>query len=255
MVSDEEYDGEVYKSAYTRAVEALEETLEPGWGELATRWFAYDRLALVRTKGFLEVGGWDTMIPFYMTDCDMHERLWMRGLKIENAEAGKVWDVKDSLEDLGMLYQRGEVEAEGEGEKKEERRWLGEKRKGKAPEKNSPAYKELLKKLDDLQNAKAAGNRNTWQASQKGGQGEPFYRDSDGFEHALWMWMDFGRNIFAEKWGRGPCDIRDAGLKEGDEWRVLPKWEKEEVQRQYWKEREREAKEKERKDKEEKKER
>ncbi|KAL9638815.1 MAG: hypothetical protein Q9164_001319 [Protoblastenia rupestris] len=253
VVSDEEFEGQPYKSLYMRAVDALEETLEPSWGPLATLWFAYDRLALVRTKAFVEVGGWDTMIPFYMTDCDMHERLWMREFRIENAQAGKVWDVAGTLDDLGMLYQRGD------GGKKERRGLEGgmegkvlDKRKEAEVQRNSPAYKDLLVKLDELQTAKAENKagRNTWQASQKGGQGDPFYRDSDGFEKGLWMWMDFGRSVFTEKWGRGQCDIRDAGLKDGDEWRVIADWEKEEVQRKYWKDKGREAKEREKEAKE-----
>ncbi|KAL9127966.1 MAG: hypothetical protein Q9217_003257 [Psora testacea] len=248
VVSDEEYEGPPYKSLYTRAVEALEETLDPSWGPLATLWFAYDRLALVRTKAFMDVGGWDTMIPFYMTDCDMHERLWMKDFRIEDAQVGKVWDVAESLDDLGILYQRGEVE------KKERREFLDsieadalDKRKEAEVQKNSPAYKELLVKLDQLQAAKSGnqGGRNTWQARQKGGQGEPFYRDSDGFEKAVSMWMEFGRTVFAEKWGRGPCDIRAAGLKDGDEWKVVADWEQKGVQWKYWKEREREKKRKE----------
>ena len=246
VVSDEEYVGQPYKSLYIRAVEAMEKTLEPSWGPLATLWYAYDRLALVRTQAFVDVGGWDTMIPFYMTDCDMHERLWMKGFKIENEEAGKVWDIAASLDDLEMLYRRGEVgrkEREGAGDALERREL--DKRKEAEVQKNSPAYHELLAKLDELQTAKAEnkGGRNTWQARQKGGQGEPFYRDSDGFEKGVSLWMDFGRDVFAEKWGRGPCDIRDAGLKDGDEWRVVYDWEKEEVQRKYWKDKEREAKE------------
>ena len=264
---------EGYKSLYLRAISALEETLDPGWGDLATRWFAYDRLALVKTKTFVDVGGWDTMIPFYMTDCDMHERLWMRGYRIEDAQAGRVWDVAGTLEDLGVLYLRGEIskedekkeKEEGDGEKKKEEKrdlvpnlneYLPNRSKNPKPSRNSPAYKDLIAKLDDLQHKKNdnAAGRNTWQASQKGGQGEPFYRDSDGFERGVWMWMDFGRKVFEEKWGRGPCDIRDAGLKEEDQWHVVLDWEKEEVQRQYWRDKEREAKEKEKEEEKKKKE-
>ena len=38
---------------------------------------------------FVDAEGCDTMIPFYMMDCDMHARLWMRGLTIKGAFAGK----------------------------------------------------------------------------------------------------------------------------------------------------------------------
>ncbi|KAL9099432.1 MAG: hypothetical protein Q9163_005068 [Psora crenata] len=245
-VSDEEYEAQPYKSLYTRAVEEFEKTLDPAWGQLATLWFAYDRLALVRTQAFVDVGGWDTMIPFYMTDCDMHERLWMKEFRLEAVTAGKVWDVAESLDDLHMLYQRGEVggKQRREVEVATQEQVLDKREDGQV-QKNSPAYKELLVKLEELQNAKSGNEegRNTWQARQKGGQGEPFYRDPDGFEKALRMWMDFGRDVFAEKWGRRPCNIRDAGLKDGDEWRVVADWENEDVQRKYWKDKEREAKE------------
>lgn len=76
-----------------------------------------------------------------------------------------------------------------------------------------------------------------------GGQGEPFYRDPEGFEKGILMWMDFGRDMFAEKWGRGPCDLREAGLEEQDAWRVVKDWEKPNVQKQYRLDRKKEAKE------------
>ena len=242
MVSDEEWEAESsehektesqYKSAYVRAVEVLRESMDPSYGPtgpLATRWFSYDRLALVRTQAFLDVGGWDTLIPFYMTDCDMHERLWMNNMTIEGAEAGKVWDVDTALDDLEILYHRGPLE-ESSKEK---------------PSKNSPRYQDILRKLDDMQKAKGSreGGRNTWQASQKGGQGEPFYRDSDGFEQGIRMTMEFGRSVFEEKWGRGPCNLRDVGMVDSDAWRVVKDWEKPEVQRQAKKDVERELKEK-----------
>ena len=234
IVSDEEHPDEPYKSAYTRALEAMEETLKENWGPLACLWYHYDRLALVRTQAFLDIGGWDTLIPFYATDCDMHERLWMKDFKIEQAEAGKIWDVGATLDDLESLYTRGEIKSTGKASL--------EKRK-ESPQKNSPAYKDLLEKLDVLQRGKNddQGKRLSWQGTQKGGQGEPFYRDPDGFTQGVQMWMDFGRGVFHEKWGRGDCDIRAAGLKYDDQWRVVKDWENEDVQRQYWKDKERES--------------
>lgn len=79
--------------------------------------------------------------------------------------------------------------------------------------------------------------------SFRGGQGEPFYRDPEGFEKGILMWMDFGRDVFREKWGRGPCDLREAGLVEGDAWRVVKDWENADVQKQFRLDREKEAKE------------
>ena len=163
------------------------------------------------------------MIPFYMTDCNMHERLWMRDFRIENAEARKVWDVSSSLEDLEILYQRGDGPKMAKGQE------IPAPASPPPPaaadsgvQRNSPAYQDLLRKLDEMQHAKFIdkGGRNTWQARQRGGQGEPFYRDAEGFERAVLMWMEFGQDVFAEKWGRGPCDLRDAGMVEGDAWGV-----------------------------------
>ena len=79
--------------------------------------------------------------------------------------------------------------------------------------------------------------------SYRGGQGEPFYRNPEGFEKGIWMWMDFGRDVFTEKWGRGPCDLREAGLVEEDAWRVVKDWENPDVQKQFRLDREEEAKE------------
>ena len=236
-VSEEEYKGEPYKSIYVRAVDVMRETMAPEYGLLAARWFAYDRLSLVRTQAFIDVGGWDTQIPFYMTDCDMHERLWMRDFKIENAKVGLIYDVSSSLDDLEILYRRKPTD--NKDTKAEVSR-------------NSDTYKELLKKLDDMQNQKGAdkGGRNTWQARQRGGKGEPFYRDSEGFERGVLMTMDFGRKVFEEKWGRGPCNIREAGLKEEDAWRVVWEWEKPEVQQKAKEDAENARKEKEKAEKE-----
>ena len=77
----------------------------------------------------------------------------------------------------------------------------------------------------------------------RGGQGEPFYRDPEGFEKGIWMWMNFGRDVFTEKWGRGPCDLREAGLVEGDAWKVVKDWENPDVRKQFRLDREKEVQE------------
>ena len=61
-----------YKSLYMKAVDILRQIKDDD--KVAMRWFSYDRLELVRTQSLVDVGGWDTFIPFYMVDCDMHER-------------------------------------------------------------------------------------------------------------------------------------------------------------------------------------
>ena len=57
------------------------------------------------------------------------------------------------------------------------------------------------------------------------------------------MWIDFGRDVYTEKWGRGPCDLRDAGLGEQDAWRLVKDWEKPEVRKKFKLDREKAAKE------------
>lgn len=176
-VSDEEYEeeGQGYKSLYRRAVTVMKETMQPGYGPLAARWFAYDRLSLVRTKAFVDVGGWDTLIPFYMTDCDMHERLWMKKFIIEDAKAGLIYDVASSVDDLEMFYRRGARKA-----KREENLELPPAEPPppviKPDGRNSPEYRDLLKRLDEMQRSKNEdkAGRNTWQSAQQGAKASHF---------------------------------------------------------------------------------
>ncbi|KAL9598249.1 MAG: hypothetical protein Q9219_004608 [cf. Caloplaca sp. 3 TL-2023] len=242
-VSDEEYEGHPFESLYLRAVAVLRETMRPGYGPLAARWFAYDRLTLVRTKAYVDVGGWDPLIPFYMTDCDMHERLWMRNFTIEDAKAGLVYDVASAVDDLDMFYRRTPQKRERDDLPLPSSEPASSAIR--ADGRDSPQYHELLNKLDEMQRAKSEdkAGRNTWQSAQQGGQGEPFYRDGAGFEQGIVMTMDLGRKVFEEKWGRGECNIRAVGLGEGDAWRLVPEWEKVEVQQKARDDREKEMKE------------
>ena len=69
-----------------------------------------------------------------------------------------------------------------------------------------------------MQHSKATSKagRNTWQARQSGGHGEPFYRDAAGFETGILMTIEHGRAVFREKWGHRDCDICQVGLRAGD---------------------------------------
>ncbi|KAI9838283.1 MAG: hypothetical protein M1819_005551 [Sarea resinae] len=227
-----------YKSLYLRAVDTLRQTLAPGYarkddreGRWAIRFFAYDRLALVNAAAFAEVGGWDTMIPFYGTDCDMHERLSMAGFKQENANAGFVYDMASTLPDLEVLYRQRPKEYTPHSENKDEKTdaelerqpghngWVEDTL-------NSSEWWRLKSQLDTMQEEKnhQAGGRNSWQSKQAGGQGEPYYRDPDGFQQGIWMTIDFGRGVLDEKWGHKGCDLRGVGLSLGDAWRVEHDW-------------------------------
>ena len=201
-VSDESK--EDFKSLYMRALEQYRESFSSDYirdHKWAVRWFSYDRLSLVNTAAYADVGGWDTFIGYYLTDCDMHERLYMAGYETPTGWAGGIWDVGSSLDDLLILYRR-------DGDK--------------AAEKNDDSYRELFGKLDAMQRDKneRKEGRNFWQGRQQGGQHEPFYRDHAGFEEAIQTAISQGREMYANKWGHRNCDLRGSGLKPEDAWRV-----------------------------------
>ena len=56
------------------------------------------------------------------------------------------------------------------------------------------------------------------------------------------MFIDFGRDVYTEKWGRGQCDLREAGLGEQDAWRLVKDWENPAVQKKFMRDRKKEAK-------------
>jgi len=104
------YHDPAYKSLYALCLTALRDARASG-KKWATRFFAYDHLALVNPAAFEDVGGWDTLIPYYLTDCDMHSRLTMKGWGMEDAKAGIITDVASALGDLRVLYRVEGVEA------------------------------------------------------------------------------------------------------------------------------------------------
>ncbi|RDL40792.1 uncharacterized protein BP5553_00771 [Venustampulla echinocandica] len=270
-----------WKSLYENCIDTLRRALalpadsETGsparWG---MRFFSYDRLALVNVAAFVDIGAWDTMIPFYMTDCDMHWRLEVSGYSIIEDPVGMIYDVASSLDDLLVLYRKVEANPSGgevpgvsftdpnEVEKKLEEMEQSENEleaelnnrslavrsvqpRDEASTNNSastsvvtawqednpfpspsPLFLNLLHTLDSMVASKhsSKGGRNTWQGRAKGGEGDPFYRDSAGFENAILMTIEHGRRVFAEKWGHRDCDLADVGLKPDDAWLVEHDW-------------------------------
>lgn len=252
-----------FSSLYMNCVNVLRKAMDPASDpKWALRFFAYDHLALVNVKSYLDVGGWDTLIPFYLTDCDMHSRLTMNGWNQEAAEAGHIYDVASSLDDLIVLYRKQDtVEAsfvdpnvvEEELKKQaEELENQGKEKINRAKKEESPAhdanqssppspaipsqwkddaisserYHHLTATCDAMRGSKASSSRgrNTWQGRQVGGQGEPFYRDSEGFEIGIQMTIEHGRAVYREKWGHRDCDLIDVGLRPEDAWRVEHDW-------------------------------
>jgi hypothetical protein len=259
-----------YKSIYKLAVDAMRNATsdapdinsdepEKPW---AIRFFGYDRLALVNRAAFEAVGGWDTLIPYYLTDCDMHDRLKMNGYEYnwpEDVHAGYVFDTGTSLDDLLVLYRlegtadasfsidkgvQDEVDRDKdvlihfeedndlEEERKEKRNprkrsWFGdEEPEWQYDTPGSAKFQSLQQTAQNMSDYKnERKNRNFWQAKQAGGKGEPYYRDPWGFEKAVQMTMQLGRDVYAEKWGHLDCGLQGTGLQAGDEWRVEHDWE------------------------------
>ncbi|KAF2147640.1 hypothetical protein K461DRAFT_272343 [Myriangium duriaei CBS 260.36] len=207
-----------HKSLYLRAVDTLRTYTSPEPPPERARWgalfFAYDRLALVNVKSYIDVSGWDTQIPYYMTDCDMHSRLSMAGWHTEDIRIGLIYDIAHPLPDLSVLYRLSPASD------------MQTSNTDARPGDNS--YKDLVAKLDELQRHKneQAGGRNTWQGEQRGGVGEPYWRDPRGFEEGLHLTIEFGRRVFAEKWGHRDCNLEAVGLSLDDQWKVEKDWER-----------------------------
>lgn len=107
-------DKEPFKSLYMAAVDVIRETQKPDYlrdenghkQEWGIQFFAYDWLSLVNVETFAKLGGWDTMVGYYGTDCDMYSRLSMNGYAQPTQDAGMVYDVTTSLDELEVLYRR-----------------------------------------------------------------------------------------------------------------------------------------------------
>lgn len=242
---------ENYKSLYERCLHSLQQALDgPYEKKWSLRFFAYDHLALVNRKAYEDVGGWDTWIPYYMSDCDMHTRLDMKGWKGEDAQAGIVTDTSTVLKDLRALYRVPGIEIDfldpnpppppppptKEDEKDNIRRqrqdlW-GEKTQNNVSNRTDvlvqpdPAYYKRLRDVSDRMFHYKHGERgrNTWHEGQRGGQGEPFYYPARGIQMGFDIMVEAGRTVFGEKWGHRGCDIGDRGLKFEDQWNIEKDW-------------------------------
>ncbi|KAE9574193.1 hypothetical protein CGCF415_v006543 [Colletotrichum fructicola] len=265
-----------YRTIYENCLRDLNTTLErkEKW---AFRWYQYDHLTLVNRAAMDAIGGWDSLIPYYATDCDMNARLTMDGWTMKHRRVGIVNDVSTHLRDLGVLFRvpgakaewvdpnppnpadvKKEQEAKAKKAAEEKKKAEEEKKKKEEGEKKKKVEEQMKAasrdnaaskpQADDLEaeagareyfrsvvavvlemtNYKYRGgndhNRNSWQKSQRGGEGEPYYYNAEGFAEAFEVLVGAGRKIFEMKWGRGGCDIAEGfGLKVADQWRVLPK--------------------------------
>jgi hypothetical protein len=214
-----------YKTIYELACVAVNHTIttDSRW---ATRLFAYDYLTLVNPAAFDEVGAWDTLIPYYMTDCDMYSRLTMANLSQHNMRVGIISDVATTLDDLHALYRDPSVQPS----------WSDPNPPPPESEENAKRKRDLSDPLEYWQVLKDISNqmdyskqgdrgRNTWQRGQRGGWGEPYYYDAEGFIEALDVITEAGKEVFRRKWGHRDCDLISTGLALGDQWRLEKDWD------------------------------
>ncbi|KAK6070931.1 hypothetical protein SCUP515_08148 [Seiridium cupressi] len=233
---DHDYENDPYATIYERAVGLMRYLNGPGMPEWATHFFAYDHLTLVKRDAYLEVGAWDTHIPFYATDCDMYLRLHWAGYWQPQSEAGLVFDVNSRLDDVGALFRLPRAHASfeddplftdpnrplKEAEQEQEyqvRAWV---------EKEGESFQHLVAVAERMMEAKWVDQgiwRNTWQTKQSGGEGEPYYRDPSGFEEGVKTLIEAGRRVFAEKWGHRGCNLIDMGIEPDDAWRLERDWD------------------------------
>lgn len=232
---------EGYKTLYENALAELNTTLQ-SHDRWATRFFAYDAFTLVNRAAYDDVAGWDTHIPYYMTDCDMHSRLLMHNWTLGDRAAGIISDVSTALKDLRALYRDPMAEMgftdpnpeqnqltnpKDEGADDEESRRHNEATKRSDESADMVYFQKLRDTVVEMESYKhGSRGRNTWQAGQKGGQGEPYYYPARGLQTAFEMLTEAGRQIYAEKWGHQNCDlIGEGGLTLEDQWRVAHDWE------------------------------
>ncbi len=241
-----------YKTVYELCLRTLAETLasDPRW---ALRFFAYDHLALVNPRAYEDVGGWDTLIPYYMTDCDMHSRLAMANWSAIESKAGIITDVNTALQDLRALYRDKSVRPafvdpnpppppppnkdakRDKGSSRHRRERMEDSAaepdtEGEAeqPDDGELEYWRALQKVADTMFHYKHGDRgrNTWQLGQKGGFAEPFHYPAEGLAEGLEVITEAGREVYRRKWGHRECDlITGAGLRLWDQWRVEQDWD------------------------------
>ncbi|ODQ50465.1 hypothetical protein SAICODRAFT_31987 [Saitoella complicata NRRL Y-17804] len=186
-------DAENFESFYSRVLSCVKEhTASPNWGFL---WFRYDWLSYVNVKAMKSLGAWDPLIPYYTTDCDMNARLRLSGFSTAECTAGHIFDVGAAIANLSDFF---------------------------FEPKDMDHYRELKVELDALHDDKHGHptGRLSWQKGQTGGEGEPFYVDPNGFQRGLDVWINTGKDVYAEKWGMGPnCGLEGKTLQDMWHWR------------------------------------
>ncbi len=212
-------EGVDYSDFYGTVLRILNDTLSSP-DRWAVRFFAFDWLTLVNVETFVEAGGFDTLIPYYTTDCDFYGRLQMAGYELDTVYAGFIFDSAFPVADLTLLFfsSLGVERIHQVGDCESEKR----------------RYKRLYATLRSLEFEKGRRDRNIWQVhssrpskaqhkddAEKDGKGDPFWIDAMVYSKALARWQDLGRDLYHEKWrgGRKKCELFERGKRLEDMWR------------------------------------
>ncbi|KAH8773383.1 hypothetical protein F5883DRAFT_602235 [Diaporthe sp. PMI_573] len=228
-------------SLYSRAVAIMRYLHQPGIPKWAHHFFAYDHLTLVHRDAILDVGGWDTHIPFYATDCDMYDRLQWAGYFQGSTQIGIIIDTSTTLDNIAAFFRIPGIHASFAGDPGPADAQENEDKKAEEPEADAKEIErkrlvdeqgETIEQLVDIAYRMQAVKyidggwwRNMWQLRQGGGEGEPFYRDPEGFQVGLDMMIETGRRVFSEKYGHRGCDIAFMGIRAEDAWRIERDWD------------------------------
>lgn len=225
-------------SLYTRAVAILRYLRQPGIPKWANHFFAYDHLTLVHRDAVLDIGGWDTHIPFYSTDCDFYLRQQWAGYFQGSTQVGIIIDTSTVLDDFAAFFRVPGAHATFQGDPgpeppagagndvlkqmAEDDREAERRRRVDAEGETVEHLVEMAYRMQAVKYIDGGWWRNMWQLRQGGGEGEPFYRDQEGFQVGLDTMIEAGRRVFADKWGHRGCDIFDRTDK--DAWRLQRDW-------------------------------
>lgn len=237
---DHDWDHDPFATLYERSIGLMRYLNGPDMPPWSTHFFAYDLFTLVNRDAYVDVGAWDTQIPYHAADCDMYLRLHWAGYWQPQSEAGLVFDVDVPMKDIGALFRLPGSHAGFSGdpvfgppdELKQPRREAELKREQDMyswVEKEGEAFQHLVEVAERMQKAKWDADKGAspkkWQTRQTGGQGEPFYRDPEGFGAGMETIAEAGRRVFADKWGHRGCDLLNIGIELKDAWKLERDWD------------------------------
>lgn len=189
-----------YMSFYEQILLDLDQTVHDldNW---ILHFYNFDWLTLVNTKSYDLLGGWDSAIPYYTSDCDFYSRvtmwgdLYQNGFELKSVDIKAIYDSLHPLADLSVFFPTSPDEGL-----------------------NSPRFQKLVKTASFGQDLKGSGSeRNQWQNVQTGGGDDPYYKGSWVQDTQFRLLNDIGREMFELKWKTGgSCPAFDVGRRLSD---------------------------------------